>query len=156
VDYYPTGYISYEYIGHASKRLTAANVMKKLEQTPYRYFPFPIRKNDARHSNGPIKQGQYYWLDPVNILGQSINPGVLQARNVGKNSFTLLVTSQQPYIVPAGSYITFSTFVDAAGDVVLKQQGVLANPNLVTLFLDEWGGPQAWQQQAANLRRAFK
>ena len=67
----------------------------------------------------------------------------------------LLVTGQQPYIVPSGSYITFSTFVDAAGDVVLKQQGVLANPNLVTLFLDEWGGPQAWQQQAANLRRAF-
>jgi hypothetical protein len=130
--------------------------MKRLQQDPSRYFPFPIRKDNAKHSKGPISGGQYYWLDPVNTLGVSITPGVLQARNVTKTSFTLFVTNKQPYVVPAGSYITFSTFVDSSGDVVLRQQGVLANPNLINRWLDVLGGQQAWQQQAANLRQAIR
>jgi hypothetical protein len=155
VDYGSNGYTSYEYIGHASKQVTAAKVMKILQQTPSKYFPFEITKDNAKHTKGPINGGQYYWLDPINIFGNPINPGVLQARNVTKYSFTLFVTNKHPYIVPAGSYITFSTFVDSTGDVVLKQQGVLANPNLVNLWLDQWGGPQTWLQQAANLRRSI-
>jgi hypothetical protein len=141
----PTGYISYEFVGLKINHQTPQSVMRELQRNPGRYFPFPITNNNSTSSSGPIVPGRTYKLTPVPFVTD-----VLKAVNVTPTSFTLVVVGSH-YVVPAGSRITFKTVVDSQGDVLLEQQAFVSDQ--LHVLPDQWFGPPAWAQQAANLRR---
>jgi RHS repeat-associated protein len=137
----PPFHYSWEWrIGNKSDKMTPEEVILLMRKYPNQFFPFLV--NRVNGSGDELALGGEYELSPFGVVkNQNI-----RVTNIEETTFTFVALPG--HIAGAGSTITFSSYRDESGDLILRQGADVYSLVDVGLSLP------LWLTQAVQLKTA--